>query len=343
MKKFLQNFVFSLLFIGIIYLPAARGYAEATKFTVTPELPRNQVSDATYFDLLVNKETVQELSTVIHNTSSEEITVAADALNSYTTSTGLISYQKEKTAEDYSGKSFSNFVSVSHKEIKIKPGEQRSVTFTLDMDDTEFSGEILGSFLFEEVETEESTSTSSQSGTSIESKYQLQIGVRMRQSLQELPKPDLHLIETEATENNGKATLKSSISNDQPVAFGKISVNTVIRDKNKEVVGGFEAEDFQYAPNSLLELYSEFDQEELKAGTYSIRIELTSAKGTWVFDDTVKINRATAKEINRMTIYAEAIAQKYTLLYWLLAIIIILIIIIILLLIKRRKNSEESE
>ncbi|MCW3745456.1 hypothetical protein OM428_12995 [Enterococcus gallinarum] len=34
----------------------------------------------------------------------------------------------------------------------------------------------------------------------MESNYQLQLGVRMRQSLQELPKPDLKLVETKAVE-----------------------------------------------------------------------------------------------------------------------------------------------
>ena len=104
------SFYLSALFI----FPVTRGYAETPRFTVIPELPQNQASEATYFDLLVNKETVQELIIAVHNTSSEEITITADALNSYSASTGIISYQRKKTAEYYGGKSFTSFVSNPH-------------------------------------------------------------------------------------------------------------------------------------------------------------------------------------------------------------------------------------
>ncbi|MUO32395.1 DUF916 and DUF3324 domain-containing protein [Enterococcus gallinarum] len=340
MRKFLQNAVWLLLFISFVYFPVTRGYAETTRFTVVPELPQNQTSEATYFDLLVNKETVQELTVAVHNTSSEEITVAADALNSYSASTGIISYQKEKTAEDYGGKSFTSFIIEPHKVVRLKPDEQREMSFTLNLKETAFAGEILGAFLFEEIKPQ---ATASEADASLESNYQLQLGIRMRQSLQELPKPDLKLIETKAVEKNGKPALKSSISNVQPVAFGKISVNTVIRDKNRTIIGGFKSENFQFAQNSVLDLYSEFEQEELKPGTYTIRIELSSQRGTWVFDDEVVIDRQAAKAVNQTTIYAAAIAQRNLVFYLLIAIIILLIAIILFLLLKRRKKNEESE
>lgn len=340
MRRLLQNAVWIFLFISFVYFPVTRGYAETTRFTVIPELPQNQASEATYFDLLVNKETVQELIIAVHNTSSEEITITADALNSYSASTGIISYQRKKTAEDYGGKSFTSFVSNPIQEVRLKSGEERKVIFTLDLKETVFDGEILGAFLFEEVKPQE---TAHEADASLESNYQLQLGVRMRQSLQELPKPDLKLVETKAVEKNGKPTLKSSISNIRPVAFGNISVNTTIRDKNQAIVGGFKSENFQFAQNSVLDLYSEFEQEELKPGTYTIRIELSSQRGTWVFDDKVVIDCQAAKAVNRTTIYAAAIAQRNFLFYLLIAIIILLIAIILFLLVKRRKNSDESE
>ncbi len=51
--------------------------------------------------------------------------------------------------------------------------------------------------MFEEVKPQE---TAHEADASLESNYQLQLGVRMRQSLQELPKPDLKLVETKAVE-----------------------------------------------------------------------------------------------------------------------------------------------
>ena len=96
--------------------------------------------------MLVNKETVQELIIAVHNTSSEEITITADALNSYSASTGIISYQRKKTAEYYGGKSFTSFVSNPIQEVRLKSGEERKVIFTLDLKETVFDGEILGAF-----------------------------------------------------------------------------------------------------------------------------------------------------------------------------------------------------
>ena len=47
MRRLLQNAVWIFLFISFVYFPVTRGYAETTRFTVIPELPQNQASEAT--------------------------------------------------------------------------------------------------------------------------------------------------------------------------------------------------------------------------------------------------------------------------------------------------------
>jgi len=340
MKKQIKCFILISFFISLCCVTKVTGHAQTTRFTVTPELPQNQVSDVTYFDLLVNHETEQNLTVALHNTSPDPLTIKASALNSYTASTGIIAYQAEQTAEENQGISFSELIENPRQTIQLAPGESYQVHFTLSMKGKEFAGEILGVFAFEE---EPSETTESQQ-TNLQANYKIQQGVRLRQNVATMPDPQLSLINSEAAERNGSAALKSSIRNSQPTAFGKISVKTIIREQDSgNKVGGFSAENFQIAPNSVLELFSAFDQNILEPGTYLLRIELNAPKGTLVFEDSVVVDRKQANLINRQTTLGAAYLQKQ---YWFYALGILLFLLVLLLLFflyKRRKKAEADD
>ncbi len=340
MKKQIKCFVLISFFISLCCVTKVTGHAQTTRFTVTPELPQNQVSDVTYFDLLVNHETEQNLTVALHNTSPDPLTIKASALNSYTASTGIIAYQAEQTAEENQGISFSELIENPRQTIQLAPGESYQVHFTLSMKGKEFAGEILGVFAFEE---EPSETTESQQ-TNLQANYKIQQGVRLRQNVATMPDPQLSLINSEAAERNGSAALKSSIRNSQPTAFGKISVKTIIREQDSgNKVGGFSAENFQIAPNSVLELFSTCDQNILEPGTYLLRIELNAPKGTWVFEDSVVVDRKQANLINRQTTLGAAYLQKQ---YWFYALGILLFLLVLLLLFflyKRPKKAEADD
>lgn len=340
MKKQIKCFVLISFFISLCCFTKVTGHAQTTRFTVTPELPQNQVSDVTYFDLLVNHETEQNLTVALHNTSSEPLTIKASALNSYTASTGIIAYQAEQTAEENQGISFSELIENPRQTIQLAPGESYQVHFTLSMKGKEFAGEILGVFAFEE---EPSETTESQQ-TNLQANYKIQQGVRLRQNLATMPDPQLSLINSEAAERNGSAALKSSIRNSQPTAFGKISVKTIIREQDSgNKVGGFSAENFQIAPNSVLELFSAFDQNILEPGTYLLRIELNAPKRTWVFEDSVVVDRKQAKLINRQTTLGAAYLQKQHWFYALGILFFLLVLLLLFFLYKRRKKAEADD
>lgn len=340
MKKQIKCFVLISFFISLCCFMKVTGHAQTTRFTVTPELPQNQVSEVSYFDLLVNHETEQNLTVALHNTSLDPLTIKASALNSYTASTGIIAYQAEQTAEENQGISFSELIENPRQTIQLAPGESYQVHFTLSMKGKEFAGEILGVFAFEE---EPSETTESQQ-TNLQANYKIQQGVRLHQNVATMPDPQLSLINSEAAERNGSAALKSSIRNSQPTAFGKISVKTIIREQDSgNKVGGFSAENFQIAPNSVLELFSAFDQNILEPGTYLLRIELNAPKGTWVFEDSVVVDRKQANLINRQTTLGAAYLQKQ---YWFYALGILLFLLVLLLLFflyKRRKKAEADD
>ena len=339
MKKQIKWLVLISFFISLFCFVKVTGYAQTTRFTVTPELPQNQLSDVSYFDLLVTDETKQDLTVALHNTSSDALTIKATALNRYTASTGIIAYQAEQTSEENQGISFSQLIENPRQTIKLGPGESHQVHFTLSMKGEEFAGEILGVFAFEE---EPSETTESQQ-TNLQANYKIQQGIRLRQNVATMPDPQLSLINSEAVERNGSAALKSSIRNSQPTAFGKISVKTIIREQDSgNKVGGFSAEDFQIAPNSVLELFSAFDQNILEPGTYMLRIELNAPKGTWVFEDSVVVDRKQAKLINRQTTLGAAYLQKQ---YWLYAggILLFLLVLLLLFIFYKRRNKAEVD
>jgi hypothetical protein len=158
-----------------------------------------------------------------------------------------------------------------------------------------------------------------------------------------MPDPQLSLVNSEAVERYGSTALKSRIRNDQPTAFGNITVKTVIREQDSgNKVGGFSAENFQIAPNSVLELFSAFDQNILEPGTYLLRIELNAPKGTWVFEDSVVVDRKQANLINRQTTLGAAYLQKQ---YWLYAggLLLFLFVLLLLFILYRRRKKAEAD
>lgn len=339
MKKQIKWLVLISFFISLFCFIKVTGYAQTTRFTVTPELPQNQLSDVSYFDLLVTDETKQDLTVALHNTSSETLTIRAAALNSFTASSGIIAYQEEETAEENEGISFTTLISNPSQTVELKPGETTQIAFLLSMDKRKFNGEILGVFSFEE----ELPETVDRQETNLQANYKIQQGVRLRQRIDSLPLPELDLIETKAKERNGVATLMSRIRNNQPTAFGKIAVTTTIREKESNTrVGGFSAENFQMAPNSILSLFSEFDQEILEPGTYTLRIELTAPKGSWVFDDTIVIDRTVANQVNQKTMLGAA-SLKNNVWLWIVGLLLFLVILLLVLLflwyIRQKKDK----
>ncbi|MIM38788.1 DUF3324 domain-containing protein, partial [Listeria monocytogenes] len=105
-------------------------------------------------------------------------------------------------------------------------------------------------------------------------------------------------------------------------------------------VGGFSAENFQIAPNSVLELFSAFDQNILESGTYLLRIELNAPKGTWVFEGSVVVDRKQAHLVNRQTTLGAAYLQKQ---YWFYALGILLFLLVLLLLFFLYKRCKKAE
>ncbi|MBF8808304.1 MAG: DUF916 and DUF3324 domain-containing protein [Enterococcus lacertideformus] len=313
--------------------------AETTAFTVLPSFPENQVSDATYFDLHVKEETEQILMIVVQNTTDQALIIEATALNSYTTSTGIIAYQIAKTAEKNQGHSFTEFIEPKKQQIKLKPNEAKEVLFTLKLNKQNIIGEILGAFSFELLSPKAKTA---QKESMIQTRYVTQLGIRLRSELTELPSPNLTLIKTEPIVKNSYAAIQSTIKNDQPVAFGNIRVHTTIYNKKtKKNVGEKKAENYQFAPNSTLPLITDLASEQLETGDYTTHIELTSSKGNWNFDDSFTVTKTSAKSINQKTVYAQK--DKNNWLIYLLLLFITLLLAIILFLGWRYYQVKKSQ
>ncbi|MGN8982823.1 DUF916 and DUF3324 domain-containing protein [Enterococcus villorum] len=318
---FFSSFFFLCINVGHLSVEA-----ETTAFTVLPSFPENQVSDATYFDLLVKEETKETLTMIVQNTSDQTLEIEGSALNSYTTSTGIIAYQKTETAEKNQGYSFTRFIEPKQQKIKLKPNEAKEVSFTLDLKKQKITGEILGVFSFDIVSDD---TKESNKDTMIQARYVTQVGIRLRNGLTELPSPNLSLEKTEPIVKNDNAVIQSTIKNDQPTAFGGVKVQTTIyAKKNNKIVGEKKIENYQIAPNSTIPLITELETKQLDPGDYTTHIEVTSSKGQWSFDDSFTVSKEKAKSINQKTVYAQD-DNKNMLVFLLVSFILVLLVIIL--------------
>ena len=318
-------------------------FADTTDIIVTPIQPANQLSDVTYFDLLVRSDTNQKLQMNVKNTTNKAINVNLKPLNSFTNNNGLITYNEDKISEENNGISFTNLVKEKNQTVQIPSGETISVTFEIDISNKSFPGEIMGAFQIEQILGEVSDKVKKkQTSLVLENKYQMVIGVRLRQNLTAI-NPVLHLKSVKPIVFNGEAATSVEIQNNQPIAFGGINIQGYIENKKSEKVGSIKLFGYQMAPNSRINLPINFDEKTVESGDYTLFLKIISQRGEWIFEKQFTLTKLEVDSINRRTIYSKKYQNNRNHFYILLFIILLLLVIILILVCFRKKTKNEKE
>ena len=215
MRTFLKITLTLLLTLPIFSLGSLHVQAVGAGYGVTPLLPKNQLDDASYFNLLVSPQSSQKLTLQLTNQEDDEKTIRITPTTARTNQQGNIEYASNK-ADLNKGPAISELLSPPQT-ITLAAKETQVVSFTLTLPATSFEGILLGSFLIQEVLSETTSAA-------INNQFAYQIGLMVRESTV-LPEPKMtfdHLQLTDEalfvtlTNQNGRllsGTLKGILTN----------------------------------------------------------------------------------------------------------------------------------
>lgn len=338
-KRFWQLVLLMSVFFGNLGLIA---HAENLNYSVSAELPKNQITDSvSYFDLKVTPGQTQDLTIRIKNSDSQAHTYIVSPNRAMTNDNGVIDYSQAKAKGDDSLK-FDIKSALSPKQtVKVPAKTTKKVTIKLTVPKKDFSGIALGGI---NVIQEKSTDSSKKSsGTTIENQYAYVIGLQIREKAKIDVKPNMKLLQVKAQQINYRNYVTAQLENTEPVIMHGLKVKSyVTKAGSSKKVLTTDKENMAMAPNSNFNFAIGDGTKPLQAGKYTLHLTATSDKGKykWNFTKNFTISQDKAKSLNKTTV------EKPKSYFWwfvgLGALIVILLGLVIWLLIKNRRQNNDQ-
>ncbi|WP_379887199.1 DUF916 and DUF3324 domain-containing protein [Lacticaseibacillus mingshuiensis] len=269
--------------------------AAGAGFTVTPQLPANQVGgNKGYFDLLVKPGTRQALTITVANQSAQPKTLRVAITSAFTQDNGQVGYTPSSKRDPSAVIQLADLASAPVS-VELKANEGRKVTFFVQIPATPLKGQLLGSFY---VTDETAPAADDQSGMSITNRFAMVVAIQM-QTTEETVAPHLNLLSVKPGNQNDQAAVLATLQNDQPRLFGGMAIKaSVTRDGDSKPLLTRNADQMAMAPNSSFN-YALFTKAPLVAGKYWLTLTATAGTYTWRFHRAFTIDAKVAAKVNK--------------------------------------------
>lgn len=333
---------------AIVLIPAHMTHAQSLHYSISAELPSNQINtSATYFDLLMKPNATQKLNVVINNADTVAHNYKVSINRSETNTNGVVDYAKHNKPAPQSLKYDIETIASTPSAVKVPAKSSKTVTVTVKMPSGTFSGVLLGGIRVAETDTKQSNTNSK--GVSLTNKFAYVLGLQLREN-KDLSgiKPDMTLNKVKATQLNNVNSISAYLENTAPILMHTVRVKAkVYKAGSNEVFVSSDKSNMMMAPNSVFAYPVNANKYPLEAGNYKLVVDAwaENAKYHWHFQKNFVITAAEANSLNKT-----AMGQKKPKTNWLLYILIALGILILLLLIllliilfKRRKKDDDED
>lgn len=271
-------------------------FAEEPAFSVKAVLPENQQGDATsYFDLKMKPGQQQVLEVALHNATDKDLTIMVAANSAFTNGNGIVDYNATDKPVDESLKhGFGNIAEVVNKEIVVKAKSETKAKIRVKMPNEAKDGIILGGLVFSEKETKDDAGKDAK----LQNRFSYTIGVVLSQN-DTVVKPDLHLGEIKAAQQNYRNKITANLQNDQAVILRDLAIKAeVYRENGTKALFEQKSEKLRMAPNSNFDYAINTRDQPLQPGNYTLKLTATSGKDTWAWERDFKIDKSTANDLN---------------------------------------------
>ncbi|MDR2278881.1 DUF916 and DUF3324 domain-containing protein [Vagococcus fluvialis] len=323
-----------LLLSGVLFFSSTAVADETDSgmgFSVSPILPTTQIDlDLGYYYLKTEPNKEQTIEVKLSSQKDEKQTIEMFVQDAYTGSNGGLTYgldgEDDFKQDETLVNPTSQIVLPKTETIELQPREEKVVSFTVKPPVDSYDGVKIGRLVFKPTVDKDNK-------TAIVDEYQYAISILLSESGDEHTNGELanlNLNEVKPTIKRGKRLVTANLQNPEPKRMMGIDLQgTVTKKGSDKVVKQTKISDFQFAPNSNVDLEVDWGLSELSPGEYTMTIlaknsydDIHLTKDFRITGDEAKsLNKESAFKINTPT-WVKAVAISSAFLSLILAIII---------------------
>lgn len=315
-------------------------------FTVKTNLPANQIDkNNDFYQLKMAPGQKQTVTATVYNTTNKPTTVSINVQTASTSINGTIDYSKALTRWDKSLKHKLSEIVSYPKLITIPAGKSQDVAFNISMPEDNYKGILLGGITFNQVDDNQSASSSSTAN--IKNKYAYAVAMILKESDDQVV-PNIKLNSVKAGQNNGHNVINVNLQNDQSLLMSNVKVVAKVYSKSgKKPVYTTVKSDMQIAPNSQFKYPVSLQSTPMQPGKYRLELALTGTaykeSKTWHFTKNFTIKHQEATRFNQADVDVSANTNNYMIIFIIVgAVLFIIIMMLLVLLIWKRKNYQQT-
>lgn len=265
-----KELVVSLLVIVFFMVVSPSSVAaEGLNVAVYPIHPENQITNASFFNVLVKPEEKGKMALKFENLSDKSVTLDVNIMTASTNSNGSIDYTKEQPLlNDTLEYSMNDIFKESSKIITLNKKESRVVEFDYEIPKEEFSGSLLGAFYIKERKSETS---------SFDFRFSQVIAIQIQESKKKI-EPAFKLSDIDIMQYNKQASFMITIENLKAILLKDTDISGKITKKGSKVIKfNFNLDKQSIAPNSNLILPITIPTDiGIDAGDYKLELQINN-------------------------------------------------------------------
>lgn len=312
---------------------------EPTNVSVSIKTPESQVDNITgYFDLMLKPSETDKLTLTLSNPHDYEVLVTIDVVNGATGINGGPVYDKSSQNDESLINPLTSLISGSNT-LRLKGKESKNYSATITAPENNYQGEILGAFVVSSRPIDEEEDK--QESISFENLIEYAVAVRVRMTDIEVER-NLNLLTVGSKTHDYLPVFYATIQNDRAFHMGNVSISGLIKDSKDNVVASVNTSGTQILPNTYFNVHFSLLEPEIKAGTYSMELEIHHRTDVWSWNESIIVEKKDSDKINEEAIFTEKKIDITKIMIGIIGVLILLILFLLLLLLKRRKNEEED-
>lgn len=334
-----------LFFVSIGF--AQITYAEDVSYAVNPKPTDKQLdTSVSYYDLKLEPSEKTSVTVSVVNNADKPITINTNVDKAATNSNGLVEYNNSKNLENINLiYDISKLITISEPTFEIPAKGRKDVTYIIEAPSKNFDGVLVGGLNFiEKEEQDKEEKNQKKTGMAIKNRYAYSVAVVLHGE-KKLTDNDVSTGKIKIEQLNGRNNIYYPIQNKSARFLNKTNVTAKVYEKDlnsEKPIYIEEKKDAQVAPNSIYKFKIGTNEKKLKAGKYTVAMEVSSKEQSWIFSQDFEITSEKAKKLNETAVIKE---EDYSLYIYLGIGIAILILIpmIVLIIYVRRKNKQIEE
>lgn len=270
-------FTFLGILLGVLFLTPILTEAEepGIGFSVAPILPASQIDkNLGYYYLETTVDEEQTFEVKLSSQKKEKQTVKMFVQDAYTGTNGNLTYgvdgidgfKQDKTLKD----PISQIVKPVSEMVELNAGEEKTVSFKISPPKESYNGAKVGRLVFKS-ETE-----GNDGNNAVIEDYQYGISIILSENGDDYNDGDIKSIalnDVKATVKYGKRLVTANLQNPNPKRILNLDLQATVTKKGSDkIIKQTKISEFQFAPNSNVDLEVDWGLSELKSGEYSLNI-----------------------------------------------------------------------